>query len=83
MTDWRDRAACAGIDTALFFPANEGPARVAAKVERAKAICRDCPVVDACHAYIMATEEPAHRHGIWAGLTPKEREALDKKRKRA
>lgn len=83
MPAWIDDAACAGIGTDLFYPASEVPDRAAGQVARAKEVCRGCPVIDACHAFVMATEPPTQRHGVWAGLTPEERTALARKRQRA
>lgn len=62
---WESRAACNGADANLFFPERgESKARVA----EAKAICARCPVKDECLAEGLYLE-----HGIWGGLTGKER----------
>lgn len=67
--DWRDRAACLRQDPELFFPiGTSGPARD--QIEKARRICRECPV-------IMECLENALRHtgqfGIAGGLTEAER----------
>jgi WhiB family redox-sensing transcriptional regulator len=72
--DWQIDAACRGTDTATFYhPENErGPSR--ARRERvAKAICADCPVVEPCLRWALATREP---YGVWGGLSVEERDAL-------
>jgi len=70
--DWRQRAACRGADPELFFPVGTaGPALD--QVERAKAICRSCPVIAECLAAALAGGEDA---GIWGGLTEDERRRL-------
>jgi WhiB family redox-sensing transcriptional regulator len=56
-------------DPELWFPANGD--RAAA--ERAKAICRSCPVRPACLEWALGANE---RTGIWGGTTPNERRAL-------
>jgi WhiB family redox-sensing transcriptional regulator len=56
-------------DPELWFPANGNRATA----ERAKAICRICPVRSACLEWAMAANE---RTGIWGGTTPNERRAL-------
>jgi WhiB family transcriptional regulator, redox-sensing transcriptional regulator len=56
-------------DPELWFPANGD--RAAA--DRAKAICRSCPVRPACLEWALAANE---RTGIWGGTTPNERRAL-------
>ena len=63
------RAACAGAPADLFFPDPTRPD--ARRLEQAKAICAGCLVREACLAAGMAEE-----HGIWGGLTPRERHVL-------
>ena len=68
-TDWRARAACRGLDPELFFPAAEdGPARDV-QVERAKAVCRRCPVREQC----LRAAFDLLPYGIAGGLTEEER----------
>lgn len=45
--DWRQHAACAHMDPEIWFPVSSGLGQVAA-VNRAKAICRRCPVRVPC-----------------------------------
>lgn len=72
VTDWRERAACRDEDPELFFPIGAtGPALDQA--ERAKAVCRRCPVIDQCLAWALTTGQDA---GIWGGLTEQERREL-------
>jgi WhiB family transcriptional regulator, redox-sensing transcriptional regulator len=56
-------------DPELWFPANGDRATA----ERAKAICRICPVRSACLEWALAANE---RTGIWGGTTPNERRVL-------
>src|SRR5690606_16852005 len=49
---WRNRAACLGVDSDLFFPP-PGPYGA----EEAKAICRDCPVRAECLDYAVTTAQ--------------------------
>jgi WhiB family redox-sensing transcriptional regulator len=63
------QAACAGAPVDLFFP---DPTRPDARdMEQARAICAGCPVREACLAAGIAED-----HGIWGGLTPRERRVL-------
>lgn len=39
----------------------------------AKKFCNSCPVMTQCAQYAIASNEP---HGIWGGLTPRERQKL-------
>ncbi|MGH3797752.1 MAG: WhiB family transcriptional regulator [Pseudonocardiaceae bacterium] len=72
--DWQLRGACRGLDSAYFFhPDNERGAQRAARVSRAKSICRRCPVLAQCRGHALAVQEP---YGIWGGLTENEREHL-------
>jgi WhiB family transcriptional regulator, redox-sensing transcriptional regulator len=41
-----------------------------AREERAKRICRECPVIDNCREYAPPAPEA---YGIWGALTPSER----------
>lgn len=69
---WRDDAACAGLDTELFFPVDDR----AASVETPRRVCRGCPVRVACLADALAVEDPVRRFGIVGGTTPGERRTL-------
>lgn len=73
--DWQHRAACRGPHAAVFFPPPrfERKAEKQAREVRAKEICADCAVSEACLGYAMQIKEP---HGIWGGLNEAERRAL-------
>jgi WhiB family redox-sensing transcriptional regulator len=68
---WRDAAACVHVDAEIFYPVDDRPDSPA--VLMAKQVCAGCPVRKVCLADVMAWEDPAHRWGITAGLTPVER----------
>jgi WhiB family transcriptional regulator, redox-sensing transcriptional regulator len=72
---WRDRAACRGPETALFFPPSTTERRDErdARERRAKAICVQCPVRRECLDYALGVGEV---HGIWGGLNETERRGL-------
>jgi WhiB family redox-sensing transcriptional regulator len=64
---WRDLAACRGADLEVFFPGRgetAGPAR---------RVCAACPVRQQCLDYAISNRIV---HGIWGGLTERERRAL-------
>ena len=66
-TRWRELAACRGTDLAVFFPErgeSAGPARQ---------VCAACPVRQPCLDYAITNRIT---HGIWGGLTERERRAL-------
>jgi len=64
---WRARAACRGTDLDVFFPErgeSAGPARQ---------VCARCPVCQPCLEYALSNRIT---HGIWGGLTDRERRPL-------
>jgi WhiB family transcriptional regulator, redox-sensing transcriptional regulator len=64
---WRELAACRGTDLDVFFPErgeSAGPARQ---------VCAACPVREPCLDYAISNRIS---HGIWGGLTERERRAL-------
>lgn len=64
MTDWIDLAECVGMGHLFFLEPGESSAP-------AKAICAKCPVRDEC--LDDALQHPEPWHGIYGGLTPRER----------
>ena len=64
--NWQQDAACRGTDGTFFFPPEREreTARVK-RVARAKAVCRECPVMADCRAYALQVGEP---FGVWGGL---------------
>ncbi|MCX5046683.1 WhiB family transcriptional regulator [Aldersonia sp. NBC_00410] len=67
--EWVDHAICPQTDPDAFFPEKGGSTR------EAKAICRLCPVREACLAYAL---DNGVRHGIWGGLSERERRRLQR-----
>jgi WhiB family redox-sensing transcriptional regulator len=62
---WQDRAACADLPVDWFYP-DKGR-----RADRAKAVCRRCPVRVECGDYAIATNEV---DGIWGGMSRRQRE---------
>ncbi|MFF3511568.1 WhiB family transcriptional regulator [Streptomyces sp. NPDC002573] len=67
--EWRDRAACAGHDTAIWFTSN-------GQSTTAKQICGRCPVRAECLYDALKTEPSYHRYGMWGGLTAQQRNSI-------
>lgn len=66
--DWRDQAACAGQDPALWFGHDTGPA-----VDT----CRGCPVRAEClHDALAHETDGSPRYGIRGGLTASQRKQI-------
>ena len=64
---WRQAAACRGYEANTFYP--ETPEGVAV----AKRICAGCKVREMCLETALRNQE---RHGVWGGLTERERARL-------
>lgn len=69
-TDWAARAACREIDPDSLFV--QGAAQ-----NRAKLICRGCPVRTECLADAL---DNRIEFGVWGGMTERERRALLRRR---
>jgi WhiB family redox-sensing transcriptional regulator len=69
---WTAQAACQHSDSDLFFPLT-WDGRPDQLVERARRICRACPVQPTCLDWAVRTGEP---DGMWGGATPAERRRL-------
>ena len=69
--DWQTHAACRGMDASVFFsPVYErGDAR-RQREQRAKTVCRRCPVQGPCATFATGT---AQAFGVWGGLTETDR----------
>lgn len=77
-SSWRELAECRGIDPGIFHPVDEDEDELAA--EPAKQICFQCPVREACLEHAIAVRE---KHGVWGGLTARERRRLIRRRRRS
>jgi WhiB family transcriptional regulator, redox-sensing transcriptional regulator len=74
---WMPEGACRSEDPGLFFPVSEiGPSLW--QVERARTVCRRCPVLATCLRYAMDTGQ----HGIWGATTDGERRAMQQRARR-
>ena len=71
-TSWMASGNCLGVDPELFFPER------GASTEDAKAVCRACVVREECLTYAL---EHCERHGIWGGLSERERRRIRKQRR--
>lgn len=61
VVEWKDRAACQGMDTELFFDKYEEDVNVRAATED---VCMNCPVVRDC----LATGVSQKGTGVWGGI---------------
>jgi WhiB family redox-sensing transcriptional regulator len=68
-----ENAACVDMPLDVFFP---GPGRLgAADTRKAVAICRQCPVRQACLDYALEHPDMA---GVWGGTSHRERNRIHK-----
>lgn len=65
--NWWSQSECQGADADLFFP-DRG-----ASTKKARAMCSDCQVRNACLITALATGE---RFGVWGGASERVRRAL-------
>jgi WhiB family redox-sensing transcriptional regulator len=72
---WKDKAACRGPQSFVFFPPAHGERRDEREAREAKAkeICRECAVQRACLEFALTIRE---QHGIWGGMTESERRTI-------
>jgi WhiB family redox-sensing transcriptional regulator len=71
---WHAFANCLGVDGDLFFPERGAPR---SDIEEAKKVCRACVVREECLEYALTAME---RHGIWGGLSERERRRIRRTR---
>jgi WhiB family redox-sensing transcriptional regulator len=72
--DWIRYAACAGVDTEIFFPVGNKH-QIAAQEADAKRVCQGCPVRARCLEWALETGQHA---GVWGGLSEDERRGLSR-----
>ncbi|MGW6456315.1 WhiB family transcriptional regulator [Streptomyces sp. NPDC055078] len=77
---WSDGAACAGLETAHFFPVGKGGVPASVLADDAKEICVRCPVRAECLGHALTFRED---YGVWGGLDEDERADLLRKARRA
>lgn len=68
---FRTYAACRSHDPEFFFPSSHG-GHESAQEKAAKAICRACPALDACGAWVAANPKLT-AYGVWAATSERER----------
>lgn len=64
---WQGQGVCAQTDPETFFPDKGG------STAAAKRMCIRCDVKDVCLEYALATDQ---RHGVWGGMSERERRRL-------
>lgn len=67
--DWRQQAACRGLDTNLFVP-DEYTSHW--EIQHAKAVCQRCEVKQLCLTFAVENDEV----GVWGGTTGRDRREM-------
>lgn len=62
---WQDNAACKDADSSIFLSG------VTSRVNKAKAICATCAVIDECLAFALANDD--FEPHVYGGMTGDER----------
>ena len=71
-TAWMGQGNCRNYPPATFFPSD------GVGVDRARAICKGCPVTTECLEYAL---EERIEHGVWGGCSERERRRILKRRR--
>ncbi len=74
-TNWRDDANCLGLGHQMFPRRHKDISYITI----ARQICRDCDVREPCLDNALQYP-PTDMHGVWAGLTPRQLAAEQKRR---
>lgn len=73
---WRGDALCRDTDPELFFPVGTtGEALV--QIDRAKQVCGECTVREACLNFAIETNQDC---GVWGGTSEDERRVIRRRR---
>jgi len=72
--EWQFDGSCRRENPDIFFhPDGERGSARRNRDRAAKALCRDCPVLQNCRRHALQVREP---YGVWGGMTEFEREEL-------
>jgi WhiB family redox-sensing transcriptional regulator len=70
---WQADGRCRQLEPEVFFPEDAGRTGLRAREERAKRICRDCPVLEQCREHALSMRET---HGVWGAMSARDRVRL-------
>ncbi|MCP9272956.1 WhiB family transcriptional regulator [Mycolicibacterium arenosum] len=70
---WQVRGSCRQMAPEVFFPEDSGRSGLLAREERAKRVCRECPVVASCRDHALSVGET---HGVWGAMSARDRVRL-------
>jgi WhiB family transcriptional regulator, redox-sensing transcriptional regulator len=79
MSDWRQNAACIGVDPEMFFPIGEVSVADRQLIAAAKALCARCPSRAPCLDFALKQR----CDGVYGGLTARERDVVARRDRNA
>lgn len=68
--EWQLRGHCRSHPAHVFFPDDHRGQALREREEKAKRVCRTCPVLDTCREHALQLPE---RFGVWGAMTARER----------
>jgi WhiB family redox-sensing transcriptional regulator len=68
--EWQLQGRCRSHPAHVFFPDDHRGQALREREEKAKRVCRSCPVLTTCRAHALAVPE---RFGVWGAMTARER----------
>lgn len=74
---WQVRGSCRQMAPEVFFPEDSGRTGLRAREERAKRVCRECPVIASCRDHALSVGET---HGVWGAMSARDRVRLRSER---
>lgn len=71
---WQEEGLCRGMDSGEFFlDFNLRGSTKQKAIDKAKAVCKSCPVIANCLQHALSTPET---YGVWGGKSEEERDTL-------
>jgi WhiB family transcriptional regulator, redox-sensing transcriptional regulator len=71
--NWQFDGSCRRLPPEVFFPEDSGRTGLRAREERAKQVCRACPVLVQCREHALSVRET---HGVWGAMSARDRAKL-------
>jgi WhiB family redox-sensing transcriptional regulator len=68
---WKELGSCRRLAPEVFYPEDGGRSGLQAREERAKQICRRCPVVSDRRSHALSTRET---YGVWGAMSARDRQ---------
>jgi len=76
--EWMNEALCREVDPGLFVSDGQST-DVARAYQKARQVCRRCPVIDQCQDYAINLARDHQLWGVWAGMNAQDIHKLVKR----